>query len=122
MAETVVLHSTFLLRRGKSATWTKNNPTLSLGEPGFEVDTYKLKIGDGATAWNDLAYFGGDFTVSLDNKSITFNDAGQIALYGLDTAEVGQVPSKGEDGFLRWVEPSGDEPMDDEDIHHIIDN
>ena len=28
------------------------------GEPGFEVDTYRLKIGDGKTAWNDLPYIG----------------------------------------------------------------
>ena len=44
------------LRRGTAAQWTASNPTISQGEAGFEVDTNKLKIGDGTTAWVDLAY------------------------------------------------------------------
>lgn len=37
------------LRRDTAANWVTHNPTLSAGEPGFEVDTGKLKIGDGKT-------------------------------------------------------------------------
>lgn len=44
------------LRRGTAAAWTSANPVLALGEPGLETDTRKLKYGDGATAWNSLAY------------------------------------------------------------------
>lgn len=44
------------LRRGVSASWTGSNPTLFAGEAGFETDTGKFKIGDGATAWNSLSY------------------------------------------------------------------
>ena len=44
------------LRRGTAAQWTLSNPTISQGEAGFEVDTNKLKIGDGTTAWVDLPY------------------------------------------------------------------
>jgi hypothetical protein len=44
------------LRRGTAAQWTASNPTISQGEAGFEVDTNKLKIGDGTTAWVDLDY------------------------------------------------------------------
>lgn len=47
------------IRRGTAAAWTAANPTLLAGEPGFETDTLKFKIGDGATAWNSLAYQGG---------------------------------------------------------------
>lgn len=46
-------------RRDTAANWTAANPTLAAGEPGFETDTLKAKIGDGATAWNTLAYIGG---------------------------------------------------------------
>ena len=45
------------LRTDTAANWTSANPTLSQGEPGYEVDTYKLKLGDGVTPWNSLAYY-----------------------------------------------------------------
>ena len=57
MAE--VIKTTFQLRRGKASVWKKNNPVLAKGEPGVELDTLKMKIGDGATPWNDLPYSGG---------------------------------------------------------------
>ena len=46
-------------REGTAADWTAANPVLNSGEPGFESDTKKLKIGDGATAWNSLSYVTG---------------------------------------------------------------
>ena len=46
------------LRRGTAALWAANNPILALGEPGFETDTYKLKIGDGVTQYSVLPYYG----------------------------------------------------------------
>ena len=46
-------------RRDTAANWTEQNPTLALGEPGFEQDTNKLKIGDGETAWTLLDYASG---------------------------------------------------------------
>lgn len=48
--------STILLRRGTAAQWATANPILDPGEAGFETDTGKLKIGDGTTVWNSLAY------------------------------------------------------------------
>jgi hypothetical protein len=45
------------LRRDTAASWTSTNPTLAQGEFGFETDTNKLKLGDGSTAWNSLAYY-----------------------------------------------------------------
>lgn len=44
------------LRRGTASQWTSVNPTLAQGEPGVEIDTGKLKIGDGSTAWATLPY------------------------------------------------------------------
>lgn len=46
------------LRRGTAAEWASVNPVLASGEPGVEVDTSKLKVGDGSTAWADLPYVG----------------------------------------------------------------
>jgi hypothetical protein len=50
------------LRRGDSAFWEDENPTLRSGEPGWERDTGRMKIGDGVTPWRELKYFlgGGD--------------------------------------------------------------
>lgn len=44
------------LRRGTAAFWTSENPILFPGEPGYEKDTGKLKVGDGVTPWRGLDY------------------------------------------------------------------
>lgn len=43
-------------RRDTAANWTAANPVLALGEPGWETDTKKRKVGDGTTAWASLSY------------------------------------------------------------------
>jgi microcystin-dependent protein len=47
------------LRRGTAAQWTSADPVLAVGEPGFEIDTLRMKLGDGVTAWTSLSYVGG---------------------------------------------------------------
>lgn len=64
---TKVIKTTFQLRRGLKDIWKENNPVLAYGEPGFEKDTYRLKIGDGTTTWNSLEYFGGAGVLRRDN-------------------------------------------------------
>jgi len=51
-------NSLFQLRGDTAANWTSNNPTLAAREPGYETDTGRFKLGDAATAWTSLAYFG----------------------------------------------------------------
>lgn len=51
-----VVSTTFKLKRGTAARWQELNLVLQAGEPGVELDTLRLKIGDGDTAWNDLPY------------------------------------------------------------------
>lgn len=46
----------FKLRRDTAANWTSTNPTLAQGEPGFETDTNRLKIGNGVSAWTGVDY------------------------------------------------------------------
>lgn len=48
------------LRNDEAATWVEKNPVLLKGEMGIEVDTGKIKIGDGTKAWNELNYSGVD--------------------------------------------------------------
>jgi hypothetical protein len=36
--------------------WESTNPILASGQPGFEDDTGKLKIGDGTSRWSELSY------------------------------------------------------------------
>ena len=44
------------LRRDGAQQWANVNPTLAQGELGIEIDTGRIKIGDGVTSWNQLKY------------------------------------------------------------------
>jgi len=44
------------LRRDTANNWESVNPVLAEGEPGFELDTSRIKIGDGESTWNNLGY------------------------------------------------------------------
>lgn len=48
------------LRRGTLATWTAANPILALGEIGYETDTQRFRIGDGATQFLTLPSYSRD--------------------------------------------------------------
>jgi hypothetical protein len=52
------------LRRDTADNWTRVNPILDDGEPGLEIDTNKVKYGDGNTAWADLDYASGGLSLS----------------------------------------------------------
>lgn len=45
------------IRRGTRDQWESENTILLEGEPGWEKDTKRLKIGDGVSAWKDLSYY-----------------------------------------------------------------
>lgn len=62
-----VIKTTFKVRRGNSDVWAQVNPKLAEGEPGYELDTGRLKIGkkdqnQNLMSWNDLPYIGGSST------------------------------------------------------------
>ena len=44
------------LRRDGAQQWANINPILAQGELGIEIDTSRIKIGDGVTPWNSLKY------------------------------------------------------------------
>jgi hypothetical protein len=43
-------------RNGIATAWTAANPVLADGEPGYEKDTKRSKVGDGVTPWATLPY------------------------------------------------------------------
>ena len=65
-----VIKTTFQVKRGTAARWEELNLILNPGEPGFEMDTFKLKIGNGSTPWKELPYIN-DVDIS---KYITIED------------------------------------------------
>ena len=70
----------FQLRRDTAANWTSANSVLALGEPGVETDTLKVKVGDGSTAWNSLAY-----SITKDFTDLTSTPT-TLAGYGITDA------------------------------------
>jgi len=44
------------VRRGTGSDWSNQNPVLASGELGLEIDSNKLKIGNGQLSWNNLDY------------------------------------------------------------------
>lgn len=105
MANEVVLNTIFQLKRGTSEAWERVNPILRAAEPGYELDTGKMKIGDGVTNWKNLDYFGGSFSVLEDGVSIKLNDAQLLELSGFTVASAGMVPRKNANGELEWYTP-----------------
>jgi hypothetical protein len=65
-------------RRGTAAQWTSANPILGSGEIGFETDTSKFKIGNGASTWSNLTYFA-NLSQILDGAPDLLNTLNEIA-------------------------------------------
>lgn len=73
------VQTTVQMRRDTAANWTSTNPTLASGEWGLETDTRLMKIGDGSTAWNSLAYQLGpmlDEVIATDPTGAYFDGTG----------------------------------------------
>jgi len=45
-------------KRGTAARWLFVDPVLDDGQPGFELDTGQMKVGDGVRKWSLLPYVG----------------------------------------------------------------
>lgn len=72
-----VVYQTIQLKRGKAAAWIKQNPILLAGEAGFELDTNKLKIGDGSTPWNSLPYQNDNSVINAETH-FDFPNIGRV--------------------------------------------
>ena len=49
------------LKRGRTQSWRNNKTKLAPGQPGYDKDKHKIKIGDGENLWAELPYASGLF-------------------------------------------------------------
>ena len=84
--------TTIKFRRDTSANWTSVNPIPAQGEPCYETDTGKLKIGNGSDNYVTLPYVSGGGGSSGDLPIATATTLGGI--------KVGDNLSITEDGTL----------------------
>jgi len=114
-------------RRDAAATWTDANPVLAQGEPRFEYNTGKLKIGDGVNPWNSLNYVSGGASggsyilpmatpnalggVRVDGTTILINSSGIIRTaagsYILPTASPSTLGGVRVDGTTILINSNG---------------
>lgn len=99
----MLLKTQIQLRNDTAAKWASVNPKLAKGEIGIEIDTNKIKIGNGTDLWNALPYFGGELKV--DGKSIQLVD-GTLSLKGVGDAGVGYTLVSDGNGGVTWSKPS----------------
>jgi len=105
-------------RRDTAANWTSNNPTLAIGEIGYETDgSGNYKIGDGSTTWTSLGYGGlGDIHRTLiDAKGdlivgTAADTAGRLAVGSngqmlvADSSAAGGIAWAANDTLVNWHE------------------
>jgi hypothetical protein len=48
--------ATIVMRRKTASQWLASSYIPQLGEPCFETNTYRYKIGDGTHVWEELPY------------------------------------------------------------------
>lgn len=66
-----ILNSKIQIRNDTAAAWKAANPVLLKGEIGIEIDTRKLKIGDGISQWAALKYVSDDVVVANNDPTVT---------------------------------------------------
>lgn len=120
------------IRRDNSAIWIKINPVLEQGEPAVELDTGKMKIGDGERPYVELPYTsststGGTTTVAWGDitGTIASNEALATALSNKE-AKANKGLANGyaplnEDGVIPGIhilkgEPNGVPSLDEDGI------
>lgn len=70
---TVIRYERFWMRRDTEANWVSVNPVLAAGEFGIVTDGagMAMKMGDGSTAWNSLAYLHPQMATASGADTIT---------------------------------------------------
>lgn len=106
--------STLQLKRGTSARLAMVNPILKKGEPCFVYDTNKLKIGDGATPWNELPYIEGASGIEtvatfallpvIGNGSTLYRVVDEALLYQYNTTTRAYEPLSSGGGSIENIE------------------
>jgi hypothetical protein len=111
------------LRRDTYTNWYNNNPTLSLGEPSYDVTNNKLKIGDGLSNWRTLSYLtdaigntggsgtvtsvGGTGTVAGLTLTGTVTTSGSLTLGGTLAVPIGNITATGTASSTTYLRGDG---------------
>ena len=77
------LETLIKIRRGSATDWSTANPTLSLGEPGYDTTNNRIRVGDGTNTWSALDYLGSDKADSTTVTEIDGNVNDLITLSGV---------------------------------------
>lgn len=117
------------IRRDTIQNWIDNNPILSDGELGFEIDTYKIKIGDGYSAWDKLPYVTDIIDYDeLDNMpsingvqlkgNLSLSDLGiqRVGNYGNDENNVHKVGNESINGIKSFLKSPNVPTLDSGDV------
>ena len=88
-------------KRGSTKNWLKLKKPLEAGQPGYDKDKNKIKIGDGESLWDSLPYASGlsaEDVINSEELAKTRHDLdpedGAVITYGTDSPDkntVGQV-------------------------------
>ena len=104
------------LRRDTAANWTRENPILSQGEPGFDLTANKMKVGDGVTAWTDLDYASGSgasFDYSTLQEGVSIPVGGVTSITGNHDTNTGVGLTSESWAQLMWVPDTSVVTVDD---------
>ena len=98
--------SNIQFKRGTAAALYAANPVLLRGEPGLEIDTNKIKYGNGVTPWRDLPY---------GNPALEVVDGGEFFAPSVP-AVPGVFTPPTLDGLVLWLDAN------DPDYTHKVNN
>jgi hypothetical protein len=91
-----------------AAGFTSSNRTLLAGQIGVELDTRRLKIGDGTTTWTSLSYFGAGRVTSTASSTTPTPDIDSTDIFILTALAAGATfgaptgtPSQGQKLIVR---------------------
>lgn len=89
------------IRRDNSTVWKHINPVLEQGEPAVELDTGKMKIGDGERPYVELPY-----TSTGDTTTVAWGDiTGTIASNGALATALSNKEAKANKGIANGYAP-----------------
>lgn len=86
-----------ILQFKRGSTASLQNITPAAGEPVWNKENQRLKIGDGINPYKDLPYIN-----EVDGTSVTINDRHQISLFNYEFAEPGTAPVVSDLRVLSW--------------------
>lgn len=85
-------------KRGTTSSWRGSDTKLEPGQPGYDKNKHKIKIGDGEKTWSELPYASGLFAEDILNTEAAAKDRQQLdaeditlITYGTETPDKNTV-------------------------------